>query len=120
MSEPPKHNIEVGQVVYARHHQPRNHAIVSWFVKSVGKRWVVLDDGRTRFDRETLLIENSGGGNVERVWLSREDYDEEIGRARAFWKLRAALDGSASIKNFTRAQLENALRAIGLEPEAGR
>lgn len=89
--------------VYNDSRAGRNGPVV---VKSVGPKWITMDGFRgERFDKTTFRAE---GGN-SRLYLSKDIYDAEVARSKAWERLRRILDRHAPPEGLTTEAMQQAI-----------
>jgi hypothetical protein len=65
---------EVGQSVWVVHRMNVKHGGSSATIAKIGRVWITLDDGRTRFDPETGDIDGKGYYPWGKVYVTQHEY----------------------------------------------
>jgi hypothetical protein len=116
--------IAVGQTVFyqaaeRRYRRPDAPELEEHQVQKVGRKWIEFGGQwfSRRFDKTTMRTDGWPRG---RVWLSREDYEDETARDAAWLQLREFVTGGygGNVERVSRQQIEAALEALGLEVKA--
>jgi hypothetical protein len=84
-----------------------------WTIRSVGRKWAVIDSPRSRrVDLETLEIDGGGYSSPGRCYLSPEHYEREMQRLALWKQLREYVNTFNPPPSMTLERLEGILGAL--------
>jgi hypothetical protein len=103
--------MKVGDVVY----RPRGSGRFDELkITKVGRKWVETDRRGIRFSKETFRIDKDFGA-LERVWLSLDEYHQQVTLAGAWARFRWAIDRARDTPpGMTLEKIAEALRVLGM------
>lgn len=81
---------QVGQTIFAETGSRHVAELAEHRITAVGRKWISF--GHSRFDKETMVIDNGGIGYTRRVWTTREEYEDRRARRQAWDNFRRTID----------------------------
>jgi hypothetical protein len=75
---------EVGQAVLVVDRLTIKHGGRPATIGKIGRKWITLDDGKTRFDAATHVVDNGGYSSSGMVYASQLEYEESQNLALAW------------------------------------
>jgi hypothetical protein len=81
----------VGQELYLQYHERRFTQNRPVFVSKVGRKWIHFDDGRYRFNPESMRVDGGGYSSPGTVYMSKEEHDAEMDKRDAWDRFRLNL-----------------------------
>jgi hypothetical protein len=100
---------EVGMELYFVYSDSRRGEPIYVKVSKVGRKWVNLDNGY-RFDKEDTVIDGAGYSSPGRIYLSKEDYDNQCKKDLAI----RAINKRTDFYSYEGPSLEDVLAAAKL------
>ncbi len=107
---------QVGQTVWVRLFHPRLKTLHPYTITKIARKWVTLGDDTYRFDLKTMELDGKGYSSPGRVYLSEEQYDQEVALGAAWDTLRTrARDNMTAPTGVTTERILQALKLLGLD-----
>ncbi len=101
-----QNEIKAGSELYMAFYDGRSGRNGPVVVKSVGSKWITINEYRSeRFDRQTLRSES--GRSV--LYLSKDIYDAKVEHASAWQALRRLVDRSIAPEHLTTDEIKQAI-----------
>lgn len=83
-------------------------------IEKVGRRWITIKGG-DRFDKGTMLLDGGNHSSPGRVYLSEDEYRQQVLRSKAWNNLRYKVDRQfRPIEGVTIEAMQEAARLLGL------
>lgn len=111
-------NLHEGQTLYFVRRGGRGSAPGAVTVTKVGRKWAALDNGH-RIDVQNLEVDGRGYNSPGRCYLSREAYESEAARDRAWSELRRLMPYRAP-KGLDAERIHHYARLLGVEIEPAK
>lgn len=83
--------LQVGQELWFVHRERRSGAPFTTKVTKIGRKWAQLDS-HYRIDVATMVADGGQYTSPGRCWISREEWEAEVARNEAWWKLRRMIE----------------------------
>ena len=81
-------SLAVGQELWFVHRERRSGVPHAVTVTKVGRKWASISEWGIRIDIETMVADGGGLSSPGRCWLSREAWEQEEERQKAWGRLR--------------------------------
>ena len=111
-----KKQLAVGDTLWLVYIETRQRNPREIVVSKVGRKWIYFDDGRSRFDMETKMVDAGVYRSDAVIYESKEAYVKAVS-LRLLWQkfyLEVAGRYRAPIKGITEDMLNQAAKLLGL------
>lgn len=113
--------IEMGQTVYWSKKYDQTGTLDSGVVSKIARKWAYISSETHgyemgRFDVDTLYKDNGGYGAPNKIWLSMQDYEEDMRRMRFLSAIQSFFRDYNLPDKLTVKQLEQVASTVGIEP----
>jgi hypothetical protein len=108
--------LTIGQTVFwYRNYGTLNRPLQSGEITSIGRRWAKVGNA-LRFDRHTLYSDIGGSG---RVWLSKEEHDQEAAKTEELTRIKQYFSDYTAARSLSLNQLREIASIIWPECPRG-
>ena len=105
--------IHVGQKLYLVYTDSRRGTDCEVTVTKVGRKYAELDIPRFRIFVDTMNVDGRGYSSPGRCFLSREEYEKNVGLQRKWQDFKNAV-GRKQLEGITHEDISRAAAALGL------
>ena len=108
-------DFKVGDTVFVAFNERPTSRNTEAEVTKVGRKWVEIQNGRYRFNRDTLYIDGKDYGPPGRVWRTKEEYEDHAETSRMWSSLkRFVYDNHQIPQGVTKEKILQASALLGM------
>ena len=111
-------DFKVGDTVFLVYHERRRGPNREVAITKVGRKWIEINDGQHRFDREALCIDGGVYSSPGRGWLAKGEYEDSVKLSAAWFRLKRFVFDTHNIPvGVTEDAIRQAAKLLGMKDE---
>ncbi len=113
-----RNDFKVGDTVFLVYDERRRGLGREVQITKVGRKWIDINNGQHRIDRETLRIDGRGYSSPGRVWRTKEEYEDHAKTSQLWSSLkRFVYDNHQIPQGVTKEKILQASALLGMKDE---